>query len=358
MKKIELTIFSGLEGYIPHSMQKVRDGIITELTGRFSPQVTVNDVRIPVRIRPFYSGAINRYVRYFPYAASRYSAVNHIPDHANAALALYLPGQAKVIITCHDIYPIRYHPRDIIFNRLTLLAYRRANHIVTDSAFTKRELTDFLSLPEHKISVIPPGLDHAVFRVRGRQDCRRLLGIVGKEKIILHVGTDEKRKNVSSLLYNFNVLVRKDSSCRLVKIGAFGLDSLEIIRRLGIGSRIRTFSHLSDADVASWYGAADVLVFPSFYEGFGLPVAEAMACGCPVVAANTASLPEVGGNAALYTDPGKPEELYRAMSAVLTKPMLRTTMIRSGIRQAQRFTWHAAGDRLFQLYSRINEQKP
>jgi glycosyltransferase involved in cell wall biosynthesis len=228
-----------------------------------------------------------------------------------------------------------------------------ARRVVTISEATRDDIVRIYGVSKDKIDIVWPGVSRA-FRLLPQEDVdafrqREQL----PEQYILHVGTIQPRKNLSILL---EALVRLDrEDIQLIIVGGKGWDFEEIyslVGQYGIEEQVRFTGYVPNADLPFWYNAADLLVFPSVYEGFGLPVLEAMACGTPVVAANTSAIPEVVGQAARLFDAGDLSTLTDHIVNVLDDPQLVATMQDAGRDQASNFTWQRAGEEMDAVYGR------
>jgi glycosyltransferase involved in cell wall biosynthesis len=212
-------------------------------------------------------------------------------------------------------------------------------------------------VPLERISVIHPGVDPNFYpRSEDEIDdfrARQNLPL----QYVLHVGTLQPRKSIPTLIKAFAKLERPD--IELVLVGGKGWAYEEIfslVRALDLEKRVRFTGYVSDGELPLWYNAAAVLVFPSVYEGFGLPVAEAMACGTPVVAANTSAIPEAAGVAARLFKAQDGAELSDHIAAVLDDPHLAATMREHGLQQSRQFSWKRAGEEMVDVYRRALEE--
>jgi glycosyltransferase involved in cell wall biosynthesis len=184
---------------------------------------------------------------------------------------------------------------------------------------------------------------------------RKKLGL-GAKKAILHVGHCQPRKNVERLLTALELLNRQRVAFHFIQVGGvFTPAQRRLLESSGLEHHVRQVSRVSEEDLVRLYNVADVFVLPSLYEGFGLPVLEAMACGTPVVAANAASLPEVVGDAGLLVDPRSPEAIAKAIAQVLGDPALASDLRERGLRRAREFTWERTAEQTMHVYTNIAE---
>ena len=280
------------------------------------------------------------------------------------ATNFFLPpvATARRVVTFHDLAYLRVphlcSPKIVqTFSRSVRRFAREADGIVACSAATKRDMVELLGTPEGKIHVIHEAADE-IFTPHDPEAARGYLqehyGLTGP--LVLFVGTLEPRKNVEGILAAFAQACPAVPHC-LVLVGKLGwnLPRLpERISELGLENRCRLIGYVqSREDLPRFYSAADAFVFPSFYEGFGLPVLEAMACGCPVICSSAASLPEVAGDAAEYIDPNDTGQLSDALHKVLLNESRRRTMAERGIAQARRFSWSRCAEQTYEVYKAL-----
>ena len=176
---------------------------------------------------------------------------------------------------------------------------------------------------------------------------------------ILYLGTLEPRKNLKSLILAYNEIKKKFPEYKLIIGGAKGWgykNIFQIIDNLGIDKDIIFTGYIPEKDLPSLYNSAELFVYPSFYEGFGLPPLEAMACGTPVITSNTSSLPEVVGNAGIMVDPNNVNQLADAMYKVLTDDNLRRDMIKKGLKRAKMFSWKKTAKETLKVYEEVYNQ--
>ena len=256
----------------------------------------------------------------------------------------------KTVITIHDMAH-EYFP-ETIRDAATLsylktelpLAARKADRIIAVSETTRNDIVHFLGVSPDKIKVIYNGVNTAFRPITD-------LSLLAKTReryalpprFILYVGAIQPRKNISGLVEAYaRICAEGPVSHDLVIAGSVSWKSeglKERISALGIESRIHFIGYVSDADLPLLYNLADQFAFPSFYEGFGLPVLEAMACGIPVLTSKTSSLSEIAGDAAVLVDPGSIDEIARGIIRLLDDSDLRTICIEKGLERAKLFTW-------------------
>ncbi|HEY7061965.1 MAG TPA: glycosyltransferase family 1 protein [Chloroflexota bacterium] len=237
-------------------------------------------------------------------------------------------------------------------------AVRRADHLLAISEHTRQDLIRLLGAAPERVTVTYCGVDGA-FRpldaaeVRAYRERRGL-----PERFLLYVGTLEPRKNVPRLLEGYALLRARGPAPPLVLAGArgWGLTGLDArVAALGLGDSVRFLGYVPTAELPLCYNAASVFVYPSLYEGFGLPPLEALACGTPVVASNASSLPEALGDAALLVDPRDTAGLAAALAAVLADEPLRERLRAAGFAQVQRFSWGRMAEQTHAVYHAVRQ---
>lgn len=221
---------------------------------------------------------------------------------------------------------------------------RWAARVVTISESGRQDVHNYFDVPLEKIDVVYPGVDERFRPLTGDEiaDFRERQQLPGQ--FLLHVGTLQPRKNIPVLIEALARLERPDLP--LVLVGGKGWhydDIFERIASLGLNKQVRLTGYVADEELPYWYNAASALVFPSVYEGFGLPVLQALACGAPVIASNTSSVPEAAGDAALLFDPQDVDQLVSHLLTVLDSQEQVDTMRRLGLAHASQFTWQRAG---------------
>jgi glycosyltransferase involved in cell wall biosynthesis len=283
--------------------------------------------------------------------------------HATDHLLPYF-RRIKSVFTLHDLiflfHPETHKPLNRWFLTLMMPRFlRAADAVIAVSECTKRDAIRFYGIPEEKITVIYEGVNprfrpaspEAIAAVRARYGL--------PEHFILYVGTIEPRKNLTALLEAFHYLLATHD-LRLVIVGKKGWlyeGFFRRLRELGLEGQVIFTGYVPDEDLPAIYSAADLFVFPSLYEGFGLPVLEAMACGVPVICSNTSSLPEVAGDAAFLVDPADVRALAGAMEQALTDEHLRSELMAKGLERARWFTWEKAAAKTLEVYRGVLGRK-
>jgi glycosyltransferase involved in cell wall biosynthesis len=308
-------------------------------------------------------GYVGRFAVYPRLVHNLRTDVVHVVDHGQGYLVSRLDG-SRTVVTCHDVILLALAAGRIgslrvplvatQLLRISLEAMKGAAVVVADSTQTKRDLVDFVRIDPDKVRVIHPGLNQ-IFSPdpeRGRA-LRRSLGL-GDGPVILQIGRGFY-KNLPSVL---RVLARVRAAgidVRVVRVGPplAGAD-LALAERLGvIANLVELGGRLPDRDLPALYNAADVLLFPSLYEGFGWPPLEAMASGTPVVCSRAGSLDEVVGDAALTADPEDVEALAWHVATALTDAAVRANLIARGQAHAARFNWDRAAVEMIDVYRTV-----
>lgn len=270
-----------------------------------------------------------------------------------------------LVVTVHDVafkhHPEFFSPRDrLLFATLLPVTLQRASAVITVSRHARQEIIALFPYLSGKVHVTPEAAS-TLFRPIGEegslQTVRSRYGI--RSEFILAVGNLQPRKNLLRLISAFASVRHRMKSVQLVVAGKAQWKSSAIyaeVKRLGLESDIVFTGYVSDEDLALLYNAAKVFVYPSIYEGFGLPILEAMACGTPVVTSNTSSMPEVAGDAAILIDPYQEEQIGDAIQQVLTNPDLRLSLSEKGLKHAQRFSWHRTAQETVRVYQTVLER--
>jgi glycosyltransferase involved in cell wall biosynthesis len=262
------------------------------------------------------------------------------------------------VVTIYDLSFILFpkgfkYSKRLYLTLLTRLSAQKARRIITISESTKRDTVRLLGVSSEKVDVVYCGVDKAFCPLPEREvaSFRQKRGL--PERIILFVGTIEPRKNVARLVEAYSRL--RDGQVKLVIGGARGWLYEEVfahVEELELTGDVLFPGYIPPDELPLWYNAAELFVYPSLYEGFGLPPLEAMACGTPVITSNVSSLPEVVGEAGLTVDPMDSEGLAEAMNQVLGDGTLRQSMREQGLARAGHFSWAKAARETVGVYQR------
>jgi glycosyltransferase involved in cell wall biosynthesis/ubiquinone/menaquinone biosynthesis C-methylase UbiE len=269
----------------------------------------------------------------------------------------------NLVVTIHDISFLLYPQFHTEANRLhcfngTLKAALYADRIIAVSQQTKQDLIQYFAIPEDRIRVVHEAPRHFCFPERNDDLIRSTLESLGVyQNFVLFVGSLEPRKNLKALLTAYEAYVKHHAGPELLVIaGGKGWLNEEIrqsVSGLGLEERVRFVGYVTEADLRVLYSAAKLFVYPTLYEGFGLPPLEAMACGAPVITSNTSALPEVVGDAAILIDPHNSEELGHAMQRVLGHDGLRLRMRQQSLLRARLFSWERAARETLAIYQEV-----
>ena len=275
--------------------------------------------------------------RLYPYRYDLYWQPNFIPSPNIKTDCL--------ITTIHDLsfihYP-EYHPKErvLYFEKNLPNAIENSQRIITGSHYTKKELVKELGINPQKIDVIYHAVDHDIFNASFNPKCETVKRELNLPKnYILFVGSIEPRKNLKNLLQAYvNLPKHLKKSIPLLLVGFTGWNNEEIMQIIK-KEQILYLGYVDDQTLSCLYKTATLFVYPSIYEGFGIPPLEAMACGTPVIVSNSSSLPEACGDAALYIDPNDEVDLRKSIEKVLEDKNLQQQMIKKGIEHCANFTW-------------------
>ena len=273
-----------------------------------------------------------------------------------------LASPVPTVVTIHDmsltLYPC-YHPlRRVLLNRpLVDMAARRANAVITVSQSAKRDIVRLYNLPADRVHVVHEAAAPAFVPVRDQRELDRVRRKYGlADRVILYVGTIEPRKNLTKLIEAFAERHRSgDLAHQLVCVGPYGWLSRDLesqLERLKIADAIRFTGYVPFGDLPVLYSLSEMFVFPSLYEGFGLPVIEAMACGTPVVAGRHSAFGEIADAAIEYPEALEPDALGDVMVALASNRERREELSRLGVERARLFSWERAALETFDIYRR------
>lgn len=355
------------------SMKVYADNIIDGLK-QVRPEWDVLDVspKIPMpgegsALQNTASKYYERYWRY-PRSLERCEAdVFHVVDHSDGHLAAALRRYGKrVVVTCHDlinwVQPEMYQGLAIM-PLISLNSWRwsvrqmtAADQIVTVSRHTADDVVNSLHVDPALVKAIPNAVSECFSPAAAAavSTFRQSNGVSSDTFCLLNIGSNNPRKNVSAILESLRLLKARSHSVHFWKAGSdFTPEQREFITTHQLGACISYLGKLDSSLLPTLYSAADLLVAPSLYEGFGLTVLEAMACGTPVVTANTTSLPEVAGDAAILVDPNDVSAITTAIERVIQDSELRQQLSTAGLSRSASFTWARTASQLASVYEDV-----
>lgn len=329
------------------------------------PNVRYRLIRFPIFKRRFWEQVA-------PLLVGQYDLLHFPYDSAIAW------KRGKFVVTIHDLKPVlfgtgrpRWNVNRMVEQALIGDRWARVDHVLTDSRCSRRDIQERLGLSADRVTVVYPGVELERFRPRGNgATCpeprtlnpeRRTLNLEprtsgGDRLYVLCVAGPDPTKNVQTLVEAFARLpLATRGSHDLILAGDFRrrADLRKLAGHLGVDKQVLFPGVVSDERLIELYQHATVLVFPSRYEGFGLPVLEAMACGCPVICSNASSLPEVAGDAAILLDPGDVEGFAKAIARVLEDAGLRRDLRERGLARAATFSWDRTARETIAVYEKV-----
>lgn len=281
----------------------------------------------------------------------RHPDVLWIPTHT---IPFFAP---RTVVTIHDVgflaRPEFYKLSDRIYHLFsTRRIVKNATAIITVSEFSKKEIIKYCRVSEDMISVIPLAADE-IFYPRQATEIKQVLAKYGvSEPYFIFVGRWEKKKNIDGLLRAFFIFRQKHQKVKLLLVGKPGFRWKKAKKDWPLDAVIE-LGWVESKDMPALISGALALILPSHYEGFGIPVIEAFACGTPVIASNSGSLPEVGGEAVIYIDPNKPDELAAAMNRIYKEPELRAKLASAGIARVKLFSWEKTAEATWNILRRF-----
>jgi alpha-1,3-rhamnosyl/mannosyltransferase len=304
----------------------------------------------------------------FPVKAGMYSMAEQIQVprafRASRAALLHSPhynvpvsAVRRCVVTVHDLIHLKFPQflpslaARLYANAMFRWVIPKARAILTVSEHTRKDLIETLKIPPEKITVTPPGVTEGFQRISPEIVQPILRSLEFPESYFLYVGNLKEFKNVPMLLEVFGRFQeRHPDGPRLVMVGRNLIDGFD--RRIQQAKGVHWLPSLAGEILPKIYSGALAFLFPSLYEGFGLPPLEAMACGAPVICSNRASLPEVVGEAAIFIDPERPDSLLHAMEQIAQDSALRQHCIEKGLKQAARFSWDRTAAATVEVYRR------
>jgi len=363
-----------------HVASGIYQGVRTYLTNLITAMLNLENgftyfiyAKNPEELTHWQNNHFNLTLKKLPSTSGRFNLIVGFPTcairdklslfHSQYVLPVMLP--CKSVLTIHDIlfesnpefFP-EFHRR--LLKYLVPFSAKRASRIISVSEFTKRQVIEYYGIPEEKVTVIYEGASDKFAPIKDNDLIfSRLKGYGIEKNYILFVGRIEPRKNIVGILKAFDyVKKRGKKDLYLVIVGnqdnifkekeLFGK-----IKEMQLDSDVVFTGGVSEDDLSALYNGAEVLVYPAFAEGFGLPVLEAMACGTPVITSNTTSLPEVVGEAAILVNPYSSLEIGKSLERVLDDPGLRRELSAKGLQRSRKFRWEETAEKTVEVYRRV-----
>ena len=287
--------------------------------------------------------------------------------HSPYVLMPYRPG-VPTVVTVYDLIPLLFPQiassrARLLFRWAMTLALRTASHVIVISQATRRDLLAHFHLPSQRVSVIPLAADAQFHPQRSAQVAKVCQQYALPEDYVLYLGINKPHKNLTRLVEAWHLVVQSreragtgSTPSQLIIAGAWDEQYPECkqrVRDIGLTDRVRFLGFIPDEDLPALYSGAMLFLFPSLYEGFGLPVLEAMSCGAPVVCSNRSSLPEIVGSAALTFDPLDVVGMAEKIGEALHDGALRKEMVEKGLRQAAQFSWERTAQDTLRVYREV-----
>ncbi len=367
MASLKITLFRDFVEDGRLSMEVYADGLAEAIRTHFAGRCQLREFT-PTLPKGAKTGRwamrVARYIRY-PWQARRHpGTINHIVDPGYGHL-LYILNPGRTVVTVHDLIPLLVWRGEIpgsprekmpLVNLFSFTALRKAQRLIADSENTRRDLVNLLKISERRIRVIHPGLNR-IFRpyeAGEKTAAGAALGLTnGSATRILVTGSQFYKNHGTAVRACARLRAGYAKPLQLLKLGPPTPEFKAAVRDHGLEDITHYLVGVPDEQMPAVYNNIDLLLFPSWYEGFGWPPLEAMACGTPVVASNAASLPEVMGDAGLMCSPHDSEGLAQAMQAVLTDNNLRLALVERGLKRASLFTWERVAEQTLEVYESL-----
>ena len=283
-----------------------------------------------------------------------------IPAHT---LPVLRRQDMKTVVTIHDLgyeFLPEYHkfPQKFYLNKSTVYAAKKASHLIAVSEATKQDLVTKLGVDPAKITVVYEGFDSKNYKPASKEAIKAVKQKFHLNNYLLFVGTIQPRKNLENLLRAYAKVYRK-IDCDIVLSGKRGwLDDkiMELPKELGIGDRVKFLGYTTSEDLPALYSGAKAFVYPSLFEGFGIPILEAFACHTPVLTSNISSMPEVAKDSALLVDPYDIDSIGECIIQIISNDVLRNQLIKRGKDRVQYFSWDKCAEETIKVFEKVYNQ--
>ena len=280
-------------------------------------------------------------------------------DLTHSPTPLPLPTAGKKVVTVYDLFFLDFpdqadrQARQVFYRKIRP-SLQQADAVVTISDFTRNQILDRFAVDPARVHTIHLGLDREFWVERGEETGEELRNRLNlPDAFLLFVGAHEKRKNITGLLDALKIIHSRKGKLPLVLAGRSGEGSHDVRKKaeaLGLASSLIFTGYCDERELRCLYRMADILVYPSLWEGFGLPLLEAMASGLPVAASRRTAIPEIAGDAALYFNPENPEDMADQIIRGIEQTELRKGLIGRGLERAERFSWARTAEQSLALY--------
>ncbi|MCQ6963212.1 glycosyltransferase family 4 protein [Methanolobus chelungpuianus] len=350
---MEIDYINGLKTDEIYGMSKYQKGILQNIN-----TIQLNRIEYP-NVNP----VINTLTRYsvYPFIVKKDLKKENIKHITSQDLAYILKfvKMERSVVTCHDLIPVVYDKTRSPVWKLNMEGLKKSDRIITISDFSKTDIVKHLDYPEDQIRIASPAVNHSTYFEKRDRGVLAKHNIKDNEKVILYVGSEQPRKNVPNLIKAFSKLKNKFPYVKLLKIGkpqhpSARKELLELIDLLKLNKDVVFIGYISEEELTKYYNAADLFIFPSLYEGFGLPPLEAMACGTPVITSNTSSLPEVVDDSGIMVDPFDIDSMATQMYDILTNEALHESLVKKGLKRARMFTWKDTAKKTMEVYNELS----
>lgn len=317
-------------------------------------------------VRKYYE----RYWRYPQTLEKQKVDVFHVIDHSDGHLVYHLKTTTKpIIVTCHDLINL-IHPENLYEQarlpfismavwKYALRGLHKADHIIAVSSNTAKDVVQNLNIAREQITVVPDAVE-PLFQLLAQDEVasfRQQHSISPETICLLHVGSNHPRKNVFTILKVLEALKKQGLPIHLWKTGAdFTAEQKTFIQTYGVENFVTYLGKPDKSTLVQIYNAADLLLSPSLYEGFGMTVLEAMACGTPVITSNVTSLPEVTGDAAVLVNPTDVQAMVETVCRLQNDFVYRQELSSKGLARAKLFTWEATAEQIATGYEKLVRQ--
>lgn len=343
-----------------HGIARYTYEIVNRLADKVNIKLIVNDENTAgklfkkVEFISMRSGFLSMKEQFeLPFVVDRYrgDTIFHSPSIASSPFM-----RSASILTIHDLTPLKFPEfyssiHKYYYSFIVKPAAKRAKKILTVSEYSKMDIIKWLECDEDKVVVTYNGVED---RFRIIENKEKLLKVKKKynlpDRFILYIGNMKPHKNVKNLVKSMQHV---NQDVKLVINGKPNGEIDIIIKEFNLQEKLQFIGYVDDEDLPAMYNLAELFLYPSLYEGFGLPPLEAMSCGCPVITSNTSSLPEVVGDTQIMVDPYDVFELGNAINLVLSNEDLRQKMIQKGLEQSKRFTWERTARETLDVYEEV-----